>query len=93
MTGRTVRERDVVVAVAIGSLCAPICVVLLYGAPFALVSLWPFPTAMLAAGWFLARRGQTLPSRILGTVGLAAVSLIGSTALIEGVVYQIQASS
>jgi len=88
-----VRERDVVVAVAIGSVCAPICVVLLYGAPFALVSLWPVPVLMLAAGWFLARRGLTLPSRVLGTVGLTAVSLIGSTALIEGVIHQIQASS
>jgi hypothetical protein len=57
------------------------------------VGLWPFPVVMLAAGWFLARRGLTLPSRILGTVGLTAVSLIGGTALIEGVLYQIQAIS
>lgn len=76
---------------AIGSVCAPISVVLLY--PFALVNLRPFPVVVLAAGWLLARRGLTLPSRILGTVGLAAVSLIGSTALIEGVIYQIQANS
>ena len=91
--GRTVRERDVVVAMAIGSVCAPISVVLLYGAPFAFLSLWPFPVVILAAGWFLARGGLTLPSRIFGTVGLTGISIIGSTALIEGVLYQIQANS
>jgi hypothetical protein len=93
MTGQTVRERDVVFAVAIGLVCAPISVVLLYGAPFAFLSLWPVPVVMLAAGWLLARRGLTLPSRILGTVGLATISLLGSTALIEGVLYQLEVSS
>lgn len=87
------RERDVVVAVTVGALSAPIGVVLWYGgAFFDLASLWPYPALMLGAGWFLARRHVVWPSRILGTLGLAGTSIIASGTLLAGLLAYLEAN-
>jgi hypothetical protein len=81
------RERDVVVAVIVGLVGAPIGVLVFYGTFFHVATLWPAPALALAAGWLLGRRSVTWPSRVLGTFGLACVSTIGSTVLLDGLLF------